>query len=209
MIKAFIFDMDGVIIDSEPSHIQSEIELMKRYGVHLEQKDLEIYTGQTAKFMFEDLSKKHNLKTDWQSLNEEKEQLFIPLLKKAEAIPGVLSFVMFLKNKGYKLALASSSKKNLIKIVLQNLQLEEIFKVAISGEDVTHCKPDPEIFLKAAEMLHVKPEECCVVEDAENGVKAAKRAGMKCIGFSAPGMNQDLSKADQVIKDFSKLITAQ
>jgi HAD superfamily hydrolase (TIGR01509 family) len=104
------------------------------------------------------------------------------------------------------LAVASSSHRRLVQYVLRKLEITRLFDLIISGEDVAHGKPDPEIFLMSAKRLKVRPAECLVVEDAKLGVEAAKEAGMKCLGYRNPHSgNQDLSKADIVTDDFSSL----
>jgi beta-phosphoglucomutase-like phosphatase (HAD superfamily) len=91
---------------------------------------------------------------------------------------------------------------------LRKLKIEHLFDAVVCAEDITHSKPHPEIFLKAAERLREMPENCLVIEDSKLGVEAAKSAGMKCIGFRNPNSgNQDLSKADVIVDDFAKLET--
>jgi HAD superfamily hydrolase (TIGR01549 family) len=111
-----------------------------------------------------------------------------------------------LKSKRIKLAIGSSSTKKQIKYVLNKLDIAHLFDSVVGAEDIDHSKPDPEIFLKAAAELNAHPSECLVVEDSKLGVEAAKRAHMKCVGYRNPNSgDQDLSKADIVTNDFSKL----
>jgi len=105
-----------------------------------------------------------------------------------------------------KLAVASSSHKRMIEYVLKKLKIIDLFDSIVGAEDIDRSKPDPEIFLISAKRLNVKPEECIVVEDSKLGVEAAKKAGMKCLGYINPSSGkQDLSKADFVAEDFCKL----
>jgi HAD superfamily hydrolase (TIGR01509 family) len=105
-----------------------------------------------------------------------------------------------------KLAVASSSHKRMIEYVLKKLEIIDFFDSIVGAEDIDRSKPDPEIFLMSAKRLNVKPEECIVVEDSKLGVEAAKKAGMKCLGYFNPSSGkQDLSKADFVADDFCKL----
>jgi HAD superfamily hydrolase (TIGR01509 family) len=104
------------------------------------------------------------------------------------------------------MALASSNNKMAVDSIIEKFGLRKYLKVAISGDDVTNGKPDPEIFLKASEKMNIEPHECLVIEDAANGVIAAKAAGMKCIGLQNKNSgNQDLSEADLVVNNFNKL----
>jgi HAD superfamily hydrolase (TIGR01509 family) len=180
---------------------------MLKYGVKISEEELHTYTGTTAKQMFTDLIRKYKINTTFDEIFAVKEELLFGLLEKhTEATKGIIELLYSLKSANIKLGIGSSSHKRLITYVLNRLRIADLFEAIVSGEDMVHSKPDPEIFLKAAEKLKAKPEECIVVEDSELGVQAAKKAGMKCIGYRNPNSgNQDLSKADLVIDDFTKL----
>jgi len=174
MIKAVIFDMDGVIVDSSHIHIEAEKQTMLKYGIRISSKELHKYTGMTAKFMFTELIKKYKLNTTFEEIFDEKEKILFKLLEQ-DTRP-------------------------------TKLKISHLFDCIVSSEDITHSKPNPEIFLKSANELSVSPTDCLVIEDAKLGVEAAKNAGMKCVGYINPKSgNQDLSEADIVIDDFSKL----
>ena len=207
MIKAVIFDLDGVIVESEHIHIEAEKQTMLKHGVHITSEELHKYTGTTAKHMFTELIGKYKLNTTFEKTFSEKEEILFKLLKEdTRPTKGIIKLLQKLKQRNIKLAIASSSHRRLINFVLERLNIEASFDSIIGAEDITHSKPNPEIFLKTAEKLVVSPAECCVVEDAALGVEAAKRAGMKCIGYRNPNSgDQDLSKADIAIDDFSKL----
>ena len=207
MIRAFIFDMDGVIVDSEPAHIEAEKQIMMQHGVKVTTEDLRSYTGTTAEFEFTDLISKHNLRTTPEKLIHEKDVILFQLLeKKTQPTKGVITLIKDLKQHGFKLGIASSGRGKLVFYFLKKLKIERLFDTVVCAEDITHSKPHPEIFLKAAERLREEPKNCVVIEDSKLGVEAAKRAGMKCIGFRNPNSgNQDLSKADLIIDDFTKL----
>jgi len=207
MIKAVIFDMDGVIVDSEPMHIEAEKRILLRYGVKISTDELRTYTGTTAEFEFTDLIRKYNLNTTVDRLFREKETLLFELLeRKTRPTKGVVKLLRSLKQRGLKLAVASSGHRKLVHYFLEKLKIAALFDSVVCAEDVTRSKPDPEIFLKAAKGLRVDPTECIVIEDAKLGVEAAKSAGMKCIGYRNPNSgNQDLSKADLVVDNFTKL----
>jgi beta-phosphoglucomutase family hydrolase len=207
VIKAVIFDMDGVIVESEPVHIRAEKQTLQKYGIRTSSEELQKYTGTTAKFMFEDLIKKYGLAATSEEMFDEKEEIMFKLLEdNAQPTKGVLELIKNLKAKKTKLGIASSAHRKLIDYFLSRLEIEHLFDVVISAEEVRHSKPDPEIFLKAASELGVLAAECVVVEDAGLGVEAAKKAGMKCVGYrNLHSGNQDLSKADVIVDDFSKL----
>jgi beta-phosphoglucomutase family hydrolase len=207
LIKAVIFDLDGVIVESENAHIEAEKQIFLKYGLAVSAGELHRYTGTTAKVMFTEFIAKYKLATTFEELNLQKEKILLNLLKQdAEPTKGVLSLIRELKRRGIKLAIGSSSTRNLVNYILKKLNITCLFDCIIAAEDVEHSKPNPEIFLKAAEELGVSPSQCLVIEDAQLGVEAAKSAGMKCIGYRNPHSgNQDLSKADRVTDDFSKL----
>ncbi|MGE0589009.1 MAG: HAD-IA family hydrolase, partial [Cyclobacteriaceae bacterium] len=127
---------------------------------------------------------------------------YINEMKKEEIFPGVISLLQSLREKKTKIALASSSKN--AKTVIDKLEIRDWFEVIVDGTMITHSKPDPEIFLLAAERLGLEPKDCIVVEDAEAGVEAAKSAGMKCIGI---GSVAQLGKADVVVNQIQELNT--
>jgi HAD superfamily hydrolase (TIGR01509 family) len=137
----------------------------------------------------------------------EKEKILFNLLRdNVKPTKGATHLLMKLRRKNIKLAIASSSHKKLIDYLLEQMGIAGCFDFVVASEDVARGKPDPETFLKAANGLSASPDECLVIEDSKLGVEAAKKAGMKCIGYRNPHSgNQDLSEADIVIDNFSEL----
>jgi len=207
MKKAVIFDMDGVIAETEHAHIVAEKQTMLKYGIKISEDELHEYTGTTAKVMFTSLIKKHRLDTTFDRIFKEKEEILFKLLEEdVQPTKGVIDLLRKLRKMKVKLAVASSSHKRMIEYVLKKLEIIDFFDSIVGAEDIDRSKPDPEIFLISAKRLNVKPEECIVVEDSKLGVEAAKKAGMKCLGYVNPSSGkQDLSKADFVADDFCKL----
>ena len=202
MIKAFIFDMDGVIIDSEPLHIESDKMVGREFGIELTDEELLQYVGMNDEWLWSKLAKKYKINTAIDEILEMQYLNKIKLLEtgKFQKIKGVDDLISDLRVKGIKTALASSSAVRFIQSVLDKLELTDSFEVTVSGEDVENGKPAPDIFLRAAELLNVSPKECVVLEDAMHGINGAKKAGMKCIGFKNPNSgNQDLSNADKIV----------
>ena len=206
MIRAVIFDMDGVIVESEHIHIEAEQQTMLKHGVRISAEELHAYTGTTAEFMFTELIRKYKLNTTFERIFSEKEDILFRLLEKeTRPTKGVIKLLKKLKQKGIRLAIASSSDRKLIEYILRRLDISRLFDFVVGAEDIAHSKPNPEIFLKSARGLKVKPVECLVVEDAKLGIDAAKSAGMKAIGYRNPNSgDQDLSRADMIIYDFSR-----
>ena len=207
MIRAVIFDMDGVVVESEHIHIEAEKQTLLKHGVRISSDELHTYTGTTAKFMFTELIKKHKLDTTFEELFNEKEQILFKLLEKeTRPTKGIINLLKELKENNIKLAIASSSHRRLIEYVLKKLDITHLFDSIVSSEDINRSKPDPEIFVKSARRLKIEPAECLVVEDAKLGVDAARNARMKVIGYRNPNSGkQDLSGADLVVDDFSRL----
>lgn len=208
MIKAFIFDMDGVIIDSEPLHFESDRMVMRDFGIELTDEELNRYVGVDNPQMWSELRDKYEINLPIDELLERQHANKIKILstEKLQTIPGIPELISDLKDKGIAIALASSSAMEFIQLVLDKLGITHSFDVVVSGEQVEKGKPEPDIFLKTAELLKVNPAHCVVLEDSKHGVNAAKRAGMKCIGFINPNSgNQDLSKADKIVSTLGKL----
>ena len=155
--------------------------------------------------------KKNKLNINIEEIVRTKKELFLRYLSetpKLKPIEGIIRFVNELSTQGFKLVLASSSNLEIINSILFKLGLIELFSMRVSGEEVLYSKPDPEIFLKAAKLSNSKAVQCVVVEDSENGVKAAKLAGMKCVGYLNPNSGfQNLADADLVIESFNLIDT--
>lgn len=208
MLKAVIFDMDGVIIDSESIHREVEKKIFNSLGVNISDEEHDTYVGMTSMGMWREIKSRHNLKEsssveELTKMSVENYIKFIQGNKSIEPIEGVVELIDDLHKNNIKLAIASSAVRKSIETVVCMFRLEKYFNIRISGEDIKRGKPEPDIFLMAAERLGVQPEDCIVVEDSKNGVHAAKKAGMKCIGFrNQSSGDQDLSSADMIIKKF-------
>lgn len=212
MLKAVIFDMDGVIIDSEPLHYDFEQTLFSKLNISVEKDYHNSFVGTTSHYMWNKLKDKYQLSQSIEELVSESRTSFMTFLKKLEkieAIQGVTSLIQELHHNDIKLAIASSSPLDMISFIVTTLNLDEYFSILVTGDNVERSKPNPDIFLLAAEKLSVSPNECIVIEDSGNGVKAAKAAGMKCIGYKNPNSgNQDISIADIIIDNYASLSLA-
>ncbi|SFC99911.1 HAD family hydrolase [Clostridium uliginosum] len=208
--KAVIFDMDGVLADTEPIYFQIERDLFSHFKVTISKEEHESFVGTSLENMWDKIIKDHSLKECRDKIidyNKNYVTKYIENLLELSPTKNVKEFLKDLKEKDIKIGLASSSSKNLINIILNRLDIKDFFEVIVSGEDVKQSKPNPDIFLKTAELLNVAPNECVVIEDSSNGVNAAKEAGMKCIGFLNPNSGkQNLEKADLIINQFPKEI---
>lgn len=206
-LKAVIFDMDGVIADSEPIHFQAEKDLFGSYGIILNDAELHAYMGYEIRSMLKQLAEKHHLNVDPAELyRRQKINLLKRMRNGVKPIPGSLELIRTIHLKGIPLGLATSSFRELADEMIDRFQIRSCFRTVVTVDDISRSKPDPEIFLKAASGLSVRPIECLVIEDSTNGVHAAKAAGMKCIGFnSSNSRNQNLKSADLIILDLRDL----
>ena len=200
MIKACIFDLDGVIVDTAHYHFLAWRRLAKELGVDLTESDNEKLKGVSRMQSLQtilDMGKIDIGKEKKESLADRKNEWFceyIDAMKPEEIFPGVKQLITGMRKKGIKIALASSSKN--APRVIELLGVGDLFDVLVDGGMIIDTKPDPEIFLLAAQKLNISPKDCVVFEDAEAGVEAALRAGMKCVGVGS----ENLSKANKIVK---------
>ena len=207
-MKAVIFDMDGVIIDSEPIHNRLLLDTFSKYKIPFDIKDFDLYVGTTTPSLFKKLIATHNLKLTLAELLEYQSKITLAAMADdtLEPIEGIRELLQLLKDRNIPTAIASSSSLDLIMTVVEKFGLTDYFQCYTSGEDLLHSKPDPAIYLLTAKKLGVNPSDCLVIEDAKLGVQAAKAANMTCIGFHNPNSgNQDLSKADMIVNKISEI----
>ncbi|MBM0067784.1 HAD family phosphatase [Bacillus gibsonii] len=208
MMKAFIFDMDGVIIDSEPHHVEVEIATAKRYGATITEEDLAEYTGMVSLDMWERVKEKHGLTGEVRDIHDHAHTEKLKRLKESDLTPikGIPELMKKLSERNIPMAVASSSPRAYIEAVLQKFNIEDDFTSVISGEEVDQGKPAPDIYLETASVLGVDPKDCVVLEDSHNGARSAKAAGMTCIGYAAPDAgDQDLSMTDTVVQAIEEI----
>ncbi len=208
LLKAVIFDMDGVIIDSEPLHARAAVLALADYGVTLTTEYCYSFIGSTAKHMLEVIRDTYHLPVSLSELVEANARAKAQLVAKEgyPPIPYVRELMEDLSAHGITLAIASSSPYEDILNTVRRLNLEPYLTHIVSGMQVAHPKPAPDIFLAAADALGVQPCECVVIEDSFNGVTAARAAGMAVLGFANPNSgNQDLWKAHSICESFASI----
>lgn len=207
MIKAVIFDMDGVLIDSEPVHFESDKLTFRDYGLEVTDSVLYNYVGTSNSEMWKRLRIEFNIPATVDEILKKQMKYKKQLFSGETLIPveGVAELLRLLKNSGAAIGLASSSPRDFIQLIIESLRIDDFFQVIVSGEEVNKGKPEPDIFLKTAELLGAAPYECIVIEDSENGVRAAKSAGMKSIGYRNPNSGcQDLSASSYIVDSISE-----
>jgi beta-phosphoglucomutase len=207
--QAVIFDMDGVLVDSEPFHVQNEKLMFSRLGLDISDEEHARYMGTATDVMWEQIIRERKLSLDVEETTLQTIQQEIPYfqsLEKIDPMPGLVNLLEKLQKSGIPMAVASSSDKAIIDIILEKSGLRKYFEHAVSSGEIGKSKPEPDVFLHAAMLLGVAPENCIVFEDSRNGIKAAKAAGMVCIAYSGGNSgHQNQSQADRRISDFNEL----
>jgi HAD superfamily hydrolase (TIGR01509 family) len=208
LLKAVIFDMDGVIIDSEPMHARAAILALKKHNIDISMDYIQTFIGSTTLYMCQKMIDDFKINVTPEILLQNNNEMKAYLLEKEgyTVIPYIVDLMKNLYQNGLKLIIASSSSEDEIKKVMEALNIKQYLCGYISGTSVTHPKPAPDIFLEAAKHLDVSPEECIVIEDSCHGITAARAATMTCVGFVNPNSgNQDLSKADLLVEGFDEV----
>lgn len=213
MIRTVIFDMDGVIIDTEPSHHHAFFTQFAELGITVGGDLYASFLGSSTRNVFQQLKQQFNLPQEVDELLRRKRELFNQAFDtdaSLDLLPGVRTLIEDIQRQGLQLVLASSASKATIARVFDRFGLGPYFAHRVSGEDFAQSKPNPEIFLHAASLAKTPVTECIVIEDSANGVAAAKAAGIYCIGYASPhSAGQDLHLADRVIQHFSELSAAE
>ena len=201
--------MDGVIIDSEPLHHKAYYTMFKEVGITVSDELYESFTGQATLQVCAQLVEHFKLDQAPKQLVQIKRSIFKNLFlndPELDLIEGVRERILDYHKTGLTLVLASSASMPTINNVFTKFYLDPYFKAKLSGADLKASKPHPEIFIKAAGASGFKKEECMVIEDSTNGIKAAHAAGIFCVGFKSPhSKNQEYHLANKVITDFSEI----
>lgn len=205
---AFIFDMDGVLIDSQPIHYDADIAMMAHFGVQVTREQVEQYAGMTNPMRFPIYQKVFQIPAALEDMLSYRADIVRKLFVEshAHAIHGSKALLERIKTAGFAIGLASSTDHALIEWILDTIGLLLYFDVIVSGEEVPQGKPAPDVYLEAAHQLGVLPCDCFVIEDSTHGIHAAKAAGMWVLGYKNPTSGkQDLSLADAITDDFTKV----
>lgn len=202
--------MDGVLVDSEDAMKTTSIESLKRFGINPVKDDFIEFTGMGEDAFIGGVAGKYGLEYN----TEMKDYAYMLYVEKARELvyvyPGVRDIIAGVKRKGCKIAVASAADLIKVRTNLACIGIDEsVFNGFVTGSDVTHKKPDPEIFLMAAAHIGVDPENCLVLEDAKSGIAAAKSAGMSCIGITTAFTHDELcdTEADYVVDDIQNALS--
>jgi HAD superfamily hydrolase (TIGR01509 family) len=211
--EAVIFDMDGVIVDSEPYSMQALIDILQAYGIVPTVADLQRSYGRRIRDDLADYFARYGVTGDLDSAIAHKHARYYHLAAgRLKPFAGAMPLLRRLRQQGCRLALASSGDRIKVAFGMQALGLDGVFATVVSGDDVTQSKPHPEIYLLAARRLGVAPAACVAIEDAPAGVEAAKRAGMRCLAVTNTVTSEQLHAADLIVGslegDLSPLLPA-
>ncbi|MBN2121670.1 HAD family phosphatase [Candidatus Micrarchaeota archaeon] len=207
MLKATIFDMDGVLIDSQPLHFMAEKETASHFGHPIGEEELKQYLGWREEEFWKELIRRYSLPATFEEMREFDRGIVEGYLQEAAKPDESLAKILLkLRGRGMKLAVASSSWKRAIGIVLGGLGIREYFDAVVCGAEVERGKPEPDIFMLAAKKMGVGARDCAVVEDAPSGIRAANTAGMLSIALMGKvNAGLDFSEADEVISSLDEL----
>jgi HAD superfamily hydrolase (TIGR01509 family) len=204
-----IFDLDGVIVDSEPIRYETYKQLFrKNYLIELPEKMDSVLVGRTQMKNITYFLNKYNLKGNVEELIRQRAVLLKKAFSKKENIKPLAGLFTLLKNLqlyNFKLAIASSSSREYMNIILNQLHLNDVFNIIVSGDDVSNSKPDPEIFIQAANKLNKKRENCVIIEDSLHGITAEKVANIKVIAITSCFSREQLNSADLIVDDLSQI----
>jgi len=205
MLESILFDMDGLLVDTEPILCKAVINALENQGIKLTEKEYFSHWTRNGRNI-KDFIKEKNIDVDIEKYRKDKNGNYFSLIKNSPLLMDGAKDRVTELSQFYELGLVSSSSKDMIKIIIQTTKLQKYFSVIVASEDVKKEKPSPDSFLLAAQLLNIKPENCVVIEDAEKGIIAAKTAGMKAIAI--PNLytkDNDFSKADLVLDNLSQL----
>lgn len=204
-----IFDMDGVLVDSEPFIVRAVTQMFAEYGLKIQPQDFHPFTGTGEKYCISGIAEKYKLPIDIERSKDRIYDIYLEIIKgNLKPSAGTIEFIAKCRKMNKKLAVASSAEMRKIAGNLAEIRIPpETFDAVIAGDDVEHKKPAPDIFLLAAERIGLPACDCLVIEDALNGIKAAKAAGAKCLAITSSYTAEKLPGADFYAPDLAHVPT--
>ena len=205
-MKALLFDFDGVLVKSMEDHYQGWKMALAEYGIEMTPEELYMMEGQGVKAVASQLTRKYNLPAEETSKIVEKKRQYYDQIKKIEFYPNLIDVLQWAQEKDLKMAVVTGGNRNRVQETLDNFGLSDFFQAIITSDDVANTKPSPEPYLRAAERLSVKPEDCVVIENAPLGIRSGRAAGMKVVAIATTLNPHHLKDADVVVNDFKELL---
>ena len=207
MIRGVLFDMDGVLVDSEEYICKAAIGMFSEFGIEAKPEDFLPFIGMGENRYIGGVAEKYNLIADINDIKARTYEIYEQITHgKLRPLPGAIDFVDRCRNSGFKTALATSADRVKMEINLNEIGLSvKSFDATVNGLDVERKKPFPDIYIAAAEKIGLKPEECLVVEDAVSGIKAAKAAGCKCLAVTTSFSKEKLYEADWICESLTEV----
>ncbi len=200
-----IFDMDGVIIDSIPLHKKTYSEIFKKMNVPFSIEKFDEINGRHIEDAFNYIKENYGGNFNVNKAVKKKKEKNIEISKKAHLMKGTKKLIKILADKNFNLILATSATKKEAENVFKRFNLNQYFDCVITGEDVEHSKPNPEIFVSCIKKLNLNKKNSVVIEDSPKGIKAAKKAGMKCIALTSTHKKTQLNEADAVVENLNEI----
>ena len=208
-LEAVIWDMDGVLVDSEPAHLEAWRVTLEKFQLPAYPERLKRAFGMTSEMVVQTMLDQPISAEKVSAILLEKDRVFQQKIMQDAPMPqGVMSWLASFKKNGIRQAVASSGTPENIQIILHKLDILSFFEEIVSGKGIP-SKPAPDIFLKAADMLGVIPPNCLVIEDSQAGVQAAKSAGMRCVAVTTTSPPDQLDGAEIKVENLSQLMTDQ
>ena len=205
MIRAIIFDMDGVLVDSMGVHFEVWRELLRPY-TNLSQKKFNSWSGKSTLDILSIVQKKYRFVSDAEEFKNRKNDLYIKSISKVKLFPNVKSVLEYLKGKRVTLMVATSETLEVADKLLKIFKIRKYFSVVVGEDMVKNAKPSPDIFLLASKLANYKPRQCLVVEDSPTGIEAAKAAGMQVIALPTTHKKEELQNATLITTNLRKTL---
>jgi beta-phosphoglucomutase len=204
--RGVIFDVDGVLVDSEPLHQRAWEQILAEFGITLSSAQFHLLMGKTTHQILAMYFEQYGIREDLEFWSFKKDEVYRSLVhEELKPLDGVVSLLEFLKSRKIRIGVASSAVRQNVEAALDCLGPEVSFDSILSVEDIMHPKPDPEIYVKAAQSLDLSPNDCVVIEDSLPGIQSAKQAGAFVIGITTNVHPQGLTAADLVCSSFHEI----
>jgi beta-phosphoglucomutase len=207
MIRGVLFDMDGVLADSEKYICQAAIMMFSELGIKVSPSDFKEFVGTGENRYIGGVAEKYNLKVDIEKVKARTYAIYLEIIRgNLHPLPGVTDFINLCRLKGFRIAVATSADAIKMEANLNEIGIPASkFHATVNGLEVMNRKPSPEIYLRAAEKIGLKPENCLVIEDSVSGIRAGKSAGCRCLALETSFDRSLLTEADWICKDLANV----